>query len=75
MFYLSKRHIVNNNYELLGSRIFGRTAIFLMDPITEVSKLFLKERKKENKNLALFSYPTISRAGGFGYNIAINYKF
>lgn len=75
MFYLSKRHIVNNNYELLGSRIFGRTAIFLMDPITEVSKLFLKERKKENKNLALFSYPTISRAGGFGYNVAINYKF
>ena len=80
LFYLSKRHIISNDYTLLGSRKLGRVTIFLMDPITEVSKFFLRDRSKkdenmENSDVSLFSYPIIDSEGGFGYNIVFSYKF
>ena len=77
LFYLSKRHIIENNYSLFGSERFGKFTIFLMDPITEVSKIFLRDRSgnKKNKDIALFSYPTINSHGDFGYNIMFSYRF
>lgn len=39
-FYHAKRHIVRNDYTLLGSRILGNAAVFLIDPVNEVIDLF-----------------------------------
>lgn len=78
LFYLSKRRIINNDYQLLGSRTLGKITIFIMDPITEVTKFFLREDKddlEENKDIALYSFPTIDSHGAFGYNISFSYKF
>ncbi len=39
-FYRLKRDIVDNNYELFGSRFLGGVACFLLDPVNEVVGLF-----------------------------------
>lgn len=39
-FYHTKRHIVRNDYRLLGSKILGNAAVFLIDPVNEVIDLF-----------------------------------
>lgn len=39
-FYQAKRHIVNNGYELFGSRFLGGMACFFLDPLNEVIGLF-----------------------------------
>lgn len=39
-FYLAKRHIVENGYELLGSRFLGGLTCFFIDPVNEVIGLF-----------------------------------
>lgn len=77
LFYITKRHIVDNNYSLFSSQRLGKFTIFLIDPITEISKIFLKDEKKYKKNqdVALFSYPFINEHGNFGYNIIFSYKF
>ncbi len=40
LFYHAKRHIVNHDYTLLGSRILGNVVVFLVDPVNEVVNLF-----------------------------------
>lgn len=40
MFYLGKRTIVENGYELFGSQFLGRAACFILDPVNEVVDLF-----------------------------------
>lgn len=39
MCYKGKYYLVNNDYELLGSRTLGRVACFVMDPVNEVLDL------------------------------------
>ena len=39
MCYRGKYYLVNNDYELLGSRTLGRVACFVMDPVNEVIDL------------------------------------
>lgn len=39
-FYILKRHIVNNGYELFGSKLLGNVAAFIIDPVNEVVGLF-----------------------------------
>ena len=39
-FYHAKRHIVQHDYTLLGSRILGNAVVFLIDPVNEVIDLF-----------------------------------
>lgn len=39
-FYKAKRSIVENDYELLGSKILGNIAVFLVDPVNEVVDIF-----------------------------------
>lgn len=40
LFYHAKRHIVNHDYTLCGSRFFGNVVVFLVDPVNEVINLF-----------------------------------
>lgn len=39
-FYKAKRHIVRNDYHLLGSKFLGNVVCFLIDPVNEVVDLF-----------------------------------
>ena len=39
-FYMLKRHLVDNNYELAGSRLLGDIVAFLIDPVNEVIGIF-----------------------------------
>lgn len=39
-FYKAKRRIVENDYELLGSKILGNVVVFLIDPVNEVVDIF-----------------------------------
>lgn len=73
-FYWSKRHIINNNYYLLNSKILGHVTIFLMDPITEVASWFIRDPKKKN-DVAIYSFPTISNSGDVGYYVMLSFKF
>lgn len=40
LFYKTKRHIVEHNYTLAGSRVLGNIAVFFVDPVNEVIDLF-----------------------------------
>lgn len=40
LFYKTKRHIVEHNYTLAGSRLLGNVVVFLVDPVNEVIDLF-----------------------------------
>ena len=74
-FYLAKRHILENDNKLLGSRILGRTAVWLMDPMTEVSDLMWKDKKPMHDSLSLSAMPTYSGNGGFGYRLSLQFNF
>ena len=76
-FYLAKRGIVANDYQLLNSKALGHSAIFLMDPLNEVVDLFGgKSKKDKNKSsVSLSSYPTISPTGGISYQVSLNVAF
>lgn len=73
-FYLSKRHILSNDYNLLNSKILGHVAVFLMDPINEVASLFIKDSNAKN-DLIINSFPAITSSGNLSYNIAISFRF
>ena len=45
-FYRFKRHIVANDYRLLGSAFLGNFAAFLIDPVNEVVDLFRGSRTR-----------------------------
>ena len=47
-FYALKRYIISNNYQLFSSKFLGKLMIWLMDPTTEMTKLFF-DRYDENK--------------------------
>ena len=74
LFYKSKRHILSNDYMLLGSTELGKTAVFLMDPITEISKFFIGDKNNDNEEFVVYSNPIISN-NGFGYNVNLKYRF
>ncbi len=74
-FYLSKRHILGNNYQLLGSEALGHTAIFLMDPLSEVASWFIEEDDLKENEVALYSFPGITSSGDMSYNLSLSFKF
>ncbi len=45
-FYVAKRQIVNNGYRLLGSKVLGYCAAFLLDPLNEVTGYFRGDQRK-----------------------------
>ena len=74
-FYQAKRHIVDNNRELLGSRALGQTTIFLMDPLTEISEFIFADKPKEKQKFSFSSQPVISKHNSFGYGLRMTYHF
>ena len=72
-FYLSKRHILENDYELLGSSILGHTAVWFMDPLSETASWFMEEEK--STKVTMFSYPSIGYEGDVTYNMTLNVVF
>ena len=74
-FYLAKRHIKDNNDELLGSRALGKTAMFLMDPITEVTDWIFEDKPETKQNMSFSSQPMVTAHGGFGYGLSMRFNF
>lgn len=50
-FYLLKRRIVANGYELFGSRLAGNVAAYLIDPVNEVIGIFAGNPDRRKKHL------------------------
>ena len=74
-FYISKRKIVENNYELWGSRALGKTAVFVMDPMTEVTHLIWGDDKPVNETFQLSSRPFVTGNGTVGYGLSLSFQF
>ncbi|MBK5723005.1 DUF3943 domain-containing protein [Dysgonomonas sp. Marseille-P4677] len=54
-FYVLKRHIVSNGYELFGSSIVGNVVAYLIDPINEVIGIFAgNPNRGKNKKIRDF---------------------
>ncbi len=75
-FYLAKRNIIANDYQLWNSKFLGKSAIFLMDPITEVAE-WITDDSDSNvvQSLSVQSYPSYSSTRGAGYRIAVSFAF
>jgi hypothetical protein len=70
-FYLLKRAIVANNYEILGSQVLGFTAAFILDPVNELADYLTGGHYKKQKTVALYLSPTnFSRAN---FSVVINF--
>lgn len=52
-FYLAKRYIVRNEYRLLGSKILGYFAAFILDPVNEVVGYFRGDQRKASIRQAI----------------------
>ena len=74
-FYMAKRHILDNNRELWGSRALGQTTIFLMDPLTEVSEYFFSDTPEDKRKVSFSSQPFISKNNSFGYGLHMTFHF
>lgn len=74
-FYLAKRHIVENDEKLLGSKVLGVTTLFLIDPMTEVSNLIWDDEKPMNNTFQIQGMPSYSHKGGFSYGISLQFNF
>ncbi len=75
LFYLSKRHILENDRELMGSTALGTTTLFLIDPITEIAQLIWHDDTIEKHNMQFSSYPTLSSHGDMGYQLRLSIAF
>ena len=72
-FYLAKRSIVENDYRLLNSRFLGKTAAWLMDPISELTDLIFDD--EEDHNFSVQSCPIISANGNVGGYLSLQINF
>lgn len=84
LFYLSKRKIVEHDYELLGTKWLGYPVVFLLDPVNEFLGYFrgnpahgYRERHQaERQTVDLLMTPTIVTAGGnavYGFNLSMTF--
>ncbi|MDR0926910.1 MAG: DUF3943 domain-containing protein [Ignavibacteria bacterium] len=48
LFYLIKREIAQNDWEIFNSKIIGHTITFLIDPINEIANLLVPEKSASN---------------------------
>ena len=71
-FYIAKRHILENNSELCGSKVLGKIALFTMDPMTEVTTLLFDD---VSDTVSFSSRPTISDSGKVGYKLNFQIAF
>lgn len=79
-FYLVKRHIVDNDYRLAGSRILGYSVAFLVDPLNECIGYFRGDQRRQIRRSAALgglsgsSWIAPSRSGISG-GISLSYQF
>ncbi|MCM1355645.1 MAG: DUF3943 domain-containing protein [Staphylococcus sp.] len=64
LFYKCKRHIVEHDYTLWGSRVLGNIVVFLVDPVNEVVNLF--RGSYERKAHLGVDNPSVNRPGKHG---------
>ena len=75
-FYIAKRHILKNDDKLLGSKVLGKTALLLMDPMTEISDwLWYDKQKPMNDTLTFNASPIYSSRSGVGYKLSLQFNF
>lgn len=79
-FYLLKRRIVANGYELFGSRLAGNVAAYLIDPVNEVIGIFAGNPDRRKKHLfgsRLVINPAAyaCRPGEMAFGITLNRAF
>ena len=72
-FYRVKRDIIENDEQLWGSKAWGKTALFLMDPITEVNNIIWECDKPDR--FEMHSTPMITRTGRLGYGLTFSLSF
>ena len=74
-FYLAKRSILDNNGELWGSTAMGTTALFIMDPMTEITTRLFPKTKAEDSPFSFSSQPIITRNHSLGYGLHMTVAF
>lgn len=79
-FYLLKRHLVDNDYQLFGSYFIGNIVSYLIDPVNEVIGLFTgnpNRNKNKSSNSSIGYYPWINtnRSSGntFGFTVSLTF--
>lgn len=75
-FYKLKHHIAVNDYELLGSRVFGHIVAFVIDPVNEFMDLFRTSGAHQAANVRrgfqMNLQPTLV-PGGAGFSFACTF--
>ena len=75
-FYIAKRNIIENDYQLWNSKFLGKSALLLMDPITEVADWLLDDKDSTMaQSLSIQSYPSYSPEQGTGYKVFVQFSF
>ena len=74
-FYLAKRSIRDNDNQLLGSEALGKTVVFLMDPMTEVTEWLFRDEPKADRKVSFASQPLLTAHGGVGYGLQMRLNF
>ena len=74
-FYLAKRSILDNDGQIWGSTALGTTALFLMDPMTEITTRIFRDTPSEEKRVSFSSQPIISRHHSLGYGLRMTVTF
>jgi len=74
-FYLAKRSIYDNDNKLLGSEALGKTVVFLMDPMTEVTEWLFRDTPQAERKVSLASQPIVTPHGGVGYGLQMRVNF
>lgn len=74
-FYLLKRHILEQDDTLFGSRVLGKTAVWLMDPMTEMTHLLTGDTSADTHKVSFSSQPIFTRHGGVGYGLHMTVSF
>lgn len=79
-FYVLKRHIVNHDYRLFGSKVIGNIVVFIIDPVNEVIGLFrgnpARDRHygaRQNKNTTSVSSFLSPTSGGLCLNLSLTF--
>lgn len=70
-FYRAKRHIVEDDYELWGSKVLGNIAVFFLDPVNEAVDLF-RGRNTHCAGTVVTSSPVIT--GSYkGFSVQVTF--
>lgn len=75
LFYILKRHIVNNGYRLLGSPVLGHAVAFIIDPVNEIVGLIggnPAAKVARQRGVTSSLYPSVG-GGGFGISLSCTF--